>query len=166
VFRKPDKPAPIPAWDGNKTAPAVSPTAPGAIPAFTTPLQAPVEAKVALPPEPFDVVLEAVKDELKTGRRLAPSAYDNPGDEDYAIVMQVAREQIQTYNVNAPSRGLPLLVDIAEAEMVAEQERLAKRITEDVLGWGRRGSRPRSAAPMRCACLSTTSSTMDRADAV
>ena len=136
MFRKPDKPAVISAWETVITAPAATPNAPGTIPAFTTPPPPPPETKTSTQIEPFDVVLEAVKDELKNGRRLPPNAYDNPSDDDYAIVMQVAREQIQTYNVNAPSRGLALLVDTAEGEMAAEMERLAKRITEDVLGWG------------------------------
>ncbi len=133
----------MPAWDADKAASAVSNTAPGAIPAFTVPpppapsTPSSVESKSTAPViEPFDIVLEAVKDELKVGRRLASGAYDNPTDDDYAVVMQVAREQVQIYNVNAPSRGLPLLVDTAEAEMAAELERLAKRLTEDVLGWG------------------------------
>jgi pilus assembly protein CpaF len=85
---------------------------------------------------PYDVVLEAVKDDLKNGRRLTPSAYDNPTDDDYAVVTEVARRQVQTYNLGAPSRGLPLLVEGSESEMASEVERIAKRITEDVLGWG------------------------------
>jgi pilus assembly protein CpaF len=85
---------------------------------------------------PYDIVLEAVKDELQTSRLLSPSAYDEPTDNDYATVTEVARQQIQAYNVNAPSRGLPLLVDTTEAEMAVENERIAKRVTEDVLGWG------------------------------
>jgi pilus assembly protein CpaF len=86
--------------------------------------------------DPYDTVLEAVKDDLKIGRRLSSAAYDNPTDEDYAAVMDVARRQVQAYNVNAPTRGLPLLVEGAESETAVEMERIAKRITEDVLGWG------------------------------
>ncbi|HEY3289467.1 MAG TPA: hypothetical protein VGK87_05005, partial [Anaerolineae bacterium] len=134
MFRKSEKVPSIPAWDPVKTVAPSGPEAPGTIPVFAQAAVAGANGKS--PTEPFDIVLEAVKDELKTSRRLAPSAYDNPSDEDYAIVMQVAREQIQVYNVNAPSRGQAMLVDIAEAEVVAELERLAKRMTEDVLGWG------------------------------
>jgi pilus assembly protein CpaF len=85
---------------------------------------------------PYDAILEAVKDELKTGRRLSPAAYDNPTDEDYAIVMEVARRQVLAYNANAPTRGLPLLLEGDESEMAVMTERIAKRMTDDVLGWG------------------------------
>ena len=80
MFRKPDKPAAIPAWDPTKTAPATNVIVPGTIPAFSTPpppavTQAPASASSesrsdsVKPTDPFDVVLESVKDELKTGRR-------------------------------------------------------------------------------------------------
>jgi pilus assembly protein CpaF len=52
------------------------------------------------------------------------------------VVTEVARRQIQTFNINAPSRGLPLLVEGSESELASEIERIAKRVTEDVLGWG------------------------------
>ena len=85
---------------------------------------------------PYDAILEAVKDELKTARRLSPAAYDNPTDEDYSIVMEVARRQVLAYNANAPTRGLPLLLEGDESEMSVMTERIAKRMTDDVLGWG------------------------------
>jgi pilus assembly protein CpaF len=85
---------------------------------------------------PYDAILEALKDELKTGRRLSPAAYDNPTDEDYAIVMEIARRQVLAYNANAPTRGLPLLLEGDESEMSVMTERIAKRMTDDVLGWG------------------------------
>jgi pilus assembly protein CpaF len=122
-------------------------TPPGSIPAWsrkesstTTPAFA-MAAKAAQvdankDTSPYDAVLEAVKDELKTGRRLSPAAYDNPTDEDYAIVTEVSRRQIQAYNNSAPSKGLPLLVEGSESEVASEVERVAKRMTDDILGWG------------------------------
>jgi pilus assembly protein CpaF len=85
---------------------------------------------------PYDIVLEAVKNELQASRRLSASAYDDPTDGDYAAVMEIARQQTQSYNVKAPSHGLPLLIDTSESELAAESELIAQRITEDVLGWG------------------------------
>ncbi len=85
---------------------------------------------------PYEAVLESVKDDLKTGRRLSAAAYDDPTDEDYAIVTEVSRRQIQGYNLNAPSKGLPLLVEGSESEVASEIERLSKRMTDDILGWG------------------------------
>ncbi|MCL5994819.1 MAG: Flp pilus assembly complex ATPase component TadA [Chloroflexi bacterium] len=153
MFRRNDKTPPqatppsIPAWDksstgpaNNTSAPSGTPNVPASPPAFSAPAFSAAARGTPVNPvkeaSPYDVVLEAVKDELKTGRQLAPSAYDNPTDDDYAIVMEVARRQIQAYNVSAPTRGLPLLVDGAESEVAAETESTAKRLTEDVLGWG------------------------------
>ena len=85
---------------------------------------------------PYDNVLEVVKDELKTSRRLTAAAYDDPTDEDYAIVTEVARRQIQSYNSAAPSKGQPLLIEGSESEVASETERVSKRMTDDILGWG------------------------------
>ncbi len=138
MFRKPDKPAKS---DGDKAAiPAWSNASPPSSTGVSTPsfvaASRASQAAEAAETDPYDVVLEAVKDDLKTGHRLTPAAYDNPTDEDYAIVTEVARRQVQTFNISAPSRGLPLLVEGSESEVASEVERIAKRITEDVLGWG------------------------------
>ncbi|MCL4505286.1 MAG: Flp pilus assembly complex ATPase component TadA [Chloroflexi bacterium] len=137
MFRKNEKPAPaIPAWDNKAPTKEADLRQPGAVAAFAAVSPTGANGQVIREIDPFDMVLEAVKNELKTGRRLAPSAYDNPTDDDYSVVMQCAREQIAIYNSSAPSRDLPLLVDTAQTEVGAEVERLAKRVTEDVLGWG------------------------------
>lgn len=117
----------IPAWGRATTA--------SATPAFSAAVQT-AQSTVNKAQDPYDVVLESVKDELKTGRRINTAAYENPTDEDYAIVTEVARRQIQAYNVAAPSKGLQLLVETNEGEMASEIERIAKRISDDVLGWG------------------------------
>src|SRR6266542_2485255 len=115
----------MPAWDRNtKQAPApaqppstqapdqgapeslpVPPSTPppGSGPAFARE-GAPVKPKEEH--SPYDLVLEAVKDELQASRLLAPGAFDEPSDSDYANVTEVARQQIQAYNSNAPSKGL------------------------------------------------------------
>ena len=118
MFHKADKPPAIPAWDKNGKGPAAPPAAPPSTPAFAAAIHSNA-AEVAKNHDPYDVVLEAVKDELKSSRRLAPSAYDNPTDEDYAVVMEVARRQIQSYNLSAATRGLSLMVDGSESEMAA-----------------------------------------------
>lgn len=120
-------PPAIPAW-GRTTPNSGSPAFSSAVKASQT------NASKEL--DPYDTVLEMVKDELKTGRRITNAAYENPTDEDYAIVTEVARRQIQAYNVAAPSKGLPLLVEGSEGEVVSEMERIAKRMSDDVLGWG------------------------------
>lgn len=132
MFRKHEKPALGPAWSA-QTAPP--PDLPPSLPVFAAATPR-IEAGVAREITPYDAVLTAVKDELKVGRRLSLAAYDNPTDEDYAVVMDAARRQIQSYNASAPTKGLSLLIDAAESEVAAEVERIAKRITEDVLGWG------------------------------
>lgn len=132
MFRKTDKTAPVLTWDneGGKLPPA-----PGKVPAFSAATRN-AQIDSTKNHSPYDVVLGAVKDELKTSRRLTPAAYDDPTDDDYMVVTDVARRQIQIYNMGAPSRGLPLLVEGKEDEVAAEIERTARRITEDVLGWG------------------------------
>ena len=124
----------MPAWGrNNNNKPAVnSPASPAAF----AMAQRSATTEQAKDIDPYDFVLEAVKDELKTGRRLSPAAYDNPTDEDYAVVAEISRRQIQAFNVNAPSRGLPLLVEGPESETAAETERIARRMSDDVLGWG------------------------------
>ncbi|HEY3289758.1 MAG TPA: ATPase, T2SS/T4P/T4SS family, partial [Anaerolineae bacterium] len=134
MFRKSDKPAPaptsMPAWERGHQEPA-TPT----LPAFASATQT-AHAEKNKDVSAYDLVVEDVKQELKTSRRLPPSAYDNPSDQDYATVTEVARRMISSYNINAPSKGQPLLVEGAEDEAASESERIAKRITEDVLGWG------------------------------
>ncbi|HEY3291711.1 MAG TPA: hypothetical protein VGK87_16380, partial [Anaerolineae bacterium] len=134
MFRKSDKPAPaptsMPAWERGHQEPA----APN-LPAFAAATQT-AHAEKNKDVSAYDLVVEDVKQELKTSRRLPPSAYDNPTDQDYATVTEVARRMISSYNINAPSKGQPLLIEGAEDEAASESERIAKRITEDVLGWG------------------------------
>jgi pilus assembly protein CpaF len=121
-------PSAIPAWG------RTSNNGSGA-PAFSSAVQS-SQATANKDHDPYDTVLELVKDELKTGRRISPAAYENPTDEDYNIVAEVARRQIQAYNVAAPSKGLQLLVEGSEGEMASEIERIARRMSDDVLGWG------------------------------
>jgi pilus assembly protein CpaF len=85
---------------------------------------------------PYETVLDNVKEELKYGQGLAASAYDNPTEDDYRLVKEIAKQAIQAYNHSAPSNGVDLLIDAPEEEMGAELEKLAKRISDDVLGWG------------------------------
>jgi len=120
-------PSSIPAW-GRKDAGNSTPAFAGATKA--------AQFEANKDTNPYDIVLEAVKDELKTSRRLTAAAYDDPNDEDYAVVTEVARRQIQAYNSAAPSKGMPLLIEGSEGEVASETERVAKRMTDDILGWG------------------------------
>ena len=84
MFRKSDKPAPIPAWDRTTDfapEPAAQPVFAKATNTANTEKNKEVSA--------YDLVVEDVKNELKTSRRLAASAYENPTDEDYATVTEV-----------------------------------------------------------------------------
>ncbi len=47
---------------------------------------------------PYDTVLDSVKEELKYGQGLAPSAYDNPTEDDYRLVKEIAKQAVQAYN--------------------------------------------------------------------
>ena len=133
MFRRTEKATNPPAW-GNSPAPPQSPAVAPSLPVFTA--ASAIESPGKNESTPYDLVLVAVKDDLKAGRRLSPAAYDNPTDEDYAVVVEAARRQIQVYNGSASTKGLPLLVEASESELAPEVERIAKRITEDVLGWG------------------------------
>ncbi len=85
---------------------------------------------------PYETVLDSVKEELKYGQGLASTAYDNPTEDDYRLVKEIAKQAVQAYNHSAPSNGVDLLIDAPEEEMATELEKLAKRIADDVLGWG------------------------------
>ncbi len=95
---------------------------------------------------PYDVVLGKVKEELQLTRVLPPDAYANPQPDHYKIVLEVACRAVAAYNGGAASRGHPPLIDAldesdAAADASAELhraiiERVAKRMVDDVLGWG------------------------------
>jgi pilus assembly protein CpaF len=90
--------------------------------------------------EPYEVVLDRLKQELQLSRLLAPDAYANPQPEHFDTVMQAARRAIDAYNGGAASRGQPLLAGaFAEGdapEAGAAVDLIARRMVDDVLGWG------------------------------
>ncbi len=135
MFGKSKKTTNMPAWTASPPEPP-STLAPPPLPAFGAVPAAGRNLKAANDVSPYDLVLVAVKDDLKIGRRLSPAAYDNPTDEDFEVVMDTARRQVQLYNSSAATQGLPLLVEATESELATETERVAKRVTEEVLGWG------------------------------
>jgi pilus assembly protein CpaF len=92
--------------------------------------------EVSAEKSPYDTVLDSVKEELKYGQGLAASAYDNPTEDDYRLVKEIAKQAVQAYNHSAPSNGVELLIDAPEEELGAELEKMAKRMADDVLGWG------------------------------
>lgn len=93
---------------------------------------------------PYDVVLGKVKEELQLTRVLPPDAYANPLPDHFRIVLDVALRAVLAYNGGASSRGHPPLLesvdgseDPADADVQkAGAERVARRMVDDVLGWG------------------------------
>lgn len=93
---------------------------------------------------PYDVVLGKVKEELQLTRVLPPDAYANPQPDHFKVVLDVATRAVSAYNGGAASRGHPPLMesidggeDAADADVQrAGAERVARRMVDDVLGWG------------------------------
>ena len=93
---------------------------------------------------PYDMVLGKVKEELQLTRVLPPDAYANPQPDHFKIVLDVAVRAVSAYNGGAASRGHPPLVesidggeDASDADVQrAGAERVARRMVDDVLGWG------------------------------
>lgn len=88
----------------------------------------------------YELVLAKVKEELQLTRVLSPDAYANPQPEHYTTVQDVACRAIEAYNGGAATRGHPVLNESLDGEGANEApagvERVAKRMVDDVLGWG------------------------------
>jgi pilus assembly protein CpaF len=92
---------------------------------------------------PYDGVLAKVKEELQLTRILPPDAYANPQPDHFRIVLDVALRAVHAHNGGAASRGHPVLSDsVDDGEVDADDalragaERVARRMVDDVLGWG------------------------------
>jgi pilus assembly protein CpaF len=95
--------------------------------------------------QPYDLVLAKLKEELQLSRSLPPDAYSNPRPEHFSVVLDLAKRAIESYNGGAASRGHPMLVEQIDAADDAQAgeatpaegiERIARRMVDDILGWG------------------------------
>ena len=88
--------------------------------------------------DPYQTVLEEVKQTLLTGKKLSPAAYDNPTEDDMRVVVDEASAAIKVYNAKAPSVGAPALITEAQgtAGFNEQVKDIAHRMMNDVLGWG------------------------------
>ena len=78
--------------------------------------------------DPYAYVLERVRERLRVGNLLTTAQLDHPGEEEEELVRRVALEEARDYAASAAGRGLPRLD--------AEPEVVAKRVVDDILGWG------------------------------
>jgi pilus assembly protein CpaF len=122
---------PIPIW--SRQGQGVQPASAGSD--FSKAFRA-SRVEVAPDKSPYDTVLDNVKEELKYGQALPSTAYENPSEDDYRLVKEIAKQAVQAYNHSAPTNGVDLLIDAPEEELGAEIDKMAKRIADDVLGWG------------------------------
>ncbi len=78
--------------------------------------------------EIFRDVVESVRRRIQQQRLLTAADLDNPTADVEAQVQQLALSMIEQHNQTAPGQGIPLLA--------GEPETLARRIVDEVLGWG------------------------------
>jgi pilus assembly protein CpaF len=78
--------------------------------------------------EVFRDVVEAVRQRIQQQRLLTADELDHPTTEVEEKVQQVALQLVKQHNQTAPNDGVPLLD--------GEPETLARRIVDEVLGWG------------------------------
>jgi len=85
-------------------------------------------AMAADAPDPYGYVLETVRTRIRQGGLLSAAQLDHPGEEEESLVRQLALEVAEQYSSTAASKNLPRLN--------AEPEAVARRVVDDVLGWG------------------------------
>lgn len=78
--------------------------------------------------DPYAYILERVREQIRVGGLLTAAQLDHPGEEEEEQVRQLALEVTRGYATSCASQGLPRLVD--------EPEVVARRVVDDVLGWG------------------------------
>jgi pilus assembly protein CpaF len=85
-------------------------------------------AAAADAPDPYSYILNTVQDRLLSESLLSSAQLEMPSDEDVQLVQDLALHVAKDYAGSAASRHLPLLD--------AEPEVVAKRVADDILGWG------------------------------
>jgi pilus assembly protein CpaF len=78
--------------------------------------------------DPYSHVLETVRERIRKGGLMTAAQLEHPGEEEERLVLDLAREVAQQYASTAASQHLPRLN--------AEPEAVARRVVDDVLGWG------------------------------
>jgi len=78
--------------------------------------------------DPYGYILETVRERIRAGNLLSAAQLDHPGEEEEELVRGLALEVARDYAASCASRGLPRLD--------AEPEAVARRVVDDVLGWG------------------------------
>jgi pilus assembly protein CpaF len=78
--------------------------------------------------DPYTFVLETVRERIQKGGLLTAAQLDRPGEDEEGLVRRLALEVAAQYTSTAASKGLPRLD--------AEPETVARRVVDDVLGWG------------------------------
>lgn len=107
-----------------------------AVPAFA---EAMSQARARLPgasESPYHAILDEVKRQLVGGGRLNPAAYDQPSDEDFNLVHDLARGVIRAHDAKASSAGRAALLPAEPGEYAEALDRLSRRMADDILGWG------------------------------
>jgi len=78
--------------------------------------------------DPYGYVLETVRERIRAGNLLTTAQLDHPGEEEEHLVHDLALEVARDYAASCAGRSLPRLP--------AEPEVVAKRVVDDILGWG------------------------------
>jgi pilus assembly protein CpaF len=79
-------------------------------------------------PDPYTFVLETVRGRIQGDAMLSSAQLEHAGEEEERLVRDLALEVVGHYLSTAASRNLPRLD--------AEPEAVARRVVDDVLGWG------------------------------
>ncbi len=108
----------VPGWtsDGMATA------SPSGMPAFS---EAMSQARARLPgaaESPYQAVLDDLKRQLAGSGRLNVAAYDQPSDDDFNLVRDLARGAIRAHDGKASSAGRALLAAGAEGDAAEHQD--------------------------------------------
>ncbi len=121
----------IPGWTTD-----APPANPPPTPAFT---EAMSQARARLPgaaESPYQAILEDVKRQLAGSGRLNVAAYDQPTDDDFNLVRDLARGAIRAHDGKAASAGRQPLMQANNGDFAAELDHLSRRMADDILGWG------------------------------
>ncbi len=122
----------VPGW----TTDGPAQPSPSSAPAFS---EAMSQARARLPgaaEPPYQAVLDDLKRQLAGSGRLNVAAYDQPSDDDFNLVRDLARGAIRAHDGKASSAGRALLASGEGGDVGEELDRLSRRMADDILGWG------------------------------
>jgi pilus assembly protein CpaF len=78
--------------------------------------------------DPYAYVLDTVRERIRSGAMLSAAQLEHAGEQEEQLVYDLALDVARQYAASAASRNLPRLE--------AEPETAARRVVDDVLGWG------------------------------